>query len=142
MYPSTLAPSKKMLVYRFLLPSNLPHPLPQDMASKSRFFFIYLLSISTYRSKSPYFSSSGGSRISRKGIHMYLFKGLGVRVVDFISFFLNIPCKRNNLVSLRPNYFIFIGYLKRVGGGSRGRWGSSEAPEPPLDPPQSSLTRV
>ena len=33
----------------------------------------------------------GRSRISRKGIHMY--KGVGVRFADFISFFLNIPWK-------------------------------------------------
>ena len=36
----------------------------------------------------------------------------------FISFFLNIPWKWNNLVSLRPTYFTFIGYFKR--GGSDG----------------------
>ena len=28
--------------------------------------------------------------------------------------FLNIPCKLNNLVSLRPNYFIFMGYLRKI----------------------------
>ena len=33
-----------------------------------------------------------------------------------ISFFLNSPCKCNNVV-LRPNYLIFIGYLKTGGGG-------------------------
>ena len=59
----------------------------------------------------------GGSRISGKGVHMY--KGVGVRFADFISFFSNIPWKWNNLVSLRPNYFTFIGYLKR-GLGWRG----------------------
>ena len=31
---------------------------------------------------------------------------------------------------LRPNYFIFIGYLKICGGEG----GSSKPPEPPLDP--------
>ena len=31
----------------------------------------------------------GGFRISGKGVHMY--KGVGVRFADFISFFLNIP---------------------------------------------------
>ena len=31
----------------------------------------------------------GGSRISGKGVYMY--KGVGVRFADFISFFLNIP---------------------------------------------------
>ena len=73
----------------------------------------------------------GRSRISAKGVHMY--KGVGVCLADFISFILNIPWKWNtcNLVSLRPNYFIFIGYLKT---GVRER-GLSELPEPPLDPP-------
>ena len=45
-----------------------------------------------------------------------MYKGVGVRFADFISFFLNIPRKLNNLVSMRPSYFISIGYLK--GGGS------------------------
>ena len=31
---------------------------------------------------------------------------------DFISFFSNTPWKWNNLVSPRPNYFIFIGFMK------------------------------
>ena len=57
----------------------------------------------------------GGSRISGKGVHMY--KGVGVRFADWIYFSLNIPWKWNNLVSLRPNYFIFIGYLKNWGQG-------------------------
>ena len=71
----------------------------------------------------------GGSRISGKGVHMY--KGVGVRFADFISFFLNIPWKWNNLVSLGPNYSIFIGYLKTWGREG----GSNEPPEPILDPP-------
>ena len=33
--------------------------------------------------------SSGGSRISGKGGHMY--KGIGVRFADFLSFFSNNP---------------------------------------------------
>ena len=41
----------------------------------------------------------------------------------------NIPSwKRNNLVSLRPNYFIFIGYLK-TGGEERGSSESGTATE-------------
>ena len=48
-----------------------------------------------------------------------MFKGVGVRFADFISFYLNIPWKWNSLVSLRPNYFIFIWYLK-MEGGERG----------------------
>ena len=55
---------------------------------------------------------NGRSRISGKGVHMY--KGVGVRFDDFISFFLNISWKWNNLVSLRPNYLIFIGYLNNL----------------------------
>ena len=51
----------------------------------------------------------GESRISGKGVHMYKARE-GVPFADVISFFLNI--------SMRPNYFIFIGYLKKgeVGG--------------------------
>ena len=56
--------------------------------------------------------------ISGKGGHMY--KDVGVRSADFIYFFLNIPWKWNKLVSMRPNYLIFIGYLK-TGGGEGGR---------------------
>ena len=39
-------------------------------------------------------------------------------VLLILSFFLNIPWKWNILASLRPNYFIFIGYLKT--GAGRG----------------------
>ena len=35
-----------------------------------------------------------------------------------LSHFFNIPWKWNNLVSLRPNYFIFVGYFKT--GGREG----------------------
>ena len=51
-----------------------------------------------------------------KGVYMY--EGLGVGFADLTSFFFNILWKWNNLVSLRPNYFIFIGYLKT--GGREG----------------------
>ena len=58
-----------------------------------------------------------GSRISGKGVRMY--KGVGrARFANFISFFLNIPWKWNNLVTVRPNYFIFVGYFKT--GGREG----------------------
>ena len=56
--------------------------------------------------------------------------GVGVRFTDFISFY-KYPMKMKKLVSLRPNYFIFIGYLKT----RRGERGSREPPESPLDPP-------
>ena len=49
----------------------------------------------------------GGSRIS---------VGFTLLILSHF-FFLNIPWKWNNLVSLRPNYFIFIVYFKRGGGG-------------------------
>ena len=78
----------------------------------------------------PQGMKQGGSRISGTGVHMY--KCVGGRFADFIWFFLNIPWKWNNLVSLRPNCFFLIGYLKmRSGdGGSRG---PSELPlEQPL----------
>ena len=54
----------------------------------------------------------------------------------FISFFLNIPWKWNNLVSLRPNYFIFIGYLKT--GGRKG--GSSKPPRTPNESATDQLS--
>ena len=47
----------------------------------------------------------------------YVFKKVGGgRFADFITFFINIPWKWNNLVSLIPNYFIFIGYSKTRDG--------------------------
>ena len=61
----------------------------------------------------------------------YVYRCGGFALLIFISFFLNVPLKWNNLVSLRPNYFIFIGSLKT------GAWegGSSQPLEHPLDPP-------
>ena len=56
-----------------------------------------------------------GSKIFEKGGS---FKGMEVRFAGFISFSLSIPRKCNNLVSLRPNYYIFIGHLKT--GGREG----------------------
>ena len=56
----------------------------------------------------------------------WMYKRVGDRFVDFFSFILNIPWKWNNLVSMRPNYFIFIGYLRT--GWVRILW-------TPLDPP-------
>ena len=67
----------------------------------------------------------GKSRISRNKREFRCINALGFALLIF--FFFNIPWKRNNLVSLRPNYFIFIGYLKtgREEGFKRT----------PLDPP-------
>ena len=71
-------------------------------------------------------------QISEKGVQIY--KGDGVCFTDFISFYLNISRKWNNLVSLRANYFIFHGIFENGGGGGGAprEWGSTE---PPLDPP-------
>ena len=75
-------------------------------------------------------SFRGGSRINFLERGSICVKGWKVGFADFISFILNIPSKWNNLVSMRPNYFLFIGYLKT--GGREGG-----PPEPPLDPPLS-----
>ena len=52
---------------------------------------------------------------SGKGVQMC--RGRGVHFAEFISTFSYIPWKWKNLVSLRPNYFIFHGILKGGGGG-------------------------
>ena len=54
----------------------------------------------------------GGSRIFGKGVLMY--ENVEVRVADF-----KYPMKMKYLASLKPNYFIFMGYLK-TGGGEKG----------------------
>ena len=56
----------------------------------------------------------------------------GFTLYLFISFFLNIPLKLNNLVSLRQNYFIFIGFLKTGGGGGGGEGGGRWVRTTPL----------
>ena len=70
----------------------------------------------------------GGSRISGKGF--ICIAVLGVRFAYGISFFLIISWKLNNETSLRPNYFIFIEYLK-TGAGSgwfkRTPWSPSKS---------------
>ena len=55
---------------------------------------------------------SGGSRISGKGDHMY--KGVGLRFADFLSFFLNIPRNRNDLTETK--LFHFHRMFKNWGG--------------------------
>ena len=81
--------------------------------------------------------SRAGSRISGKGGHNIMYKGMEIRFADFILFFLNIPWKWNNLVSLRPNYFIFIGYLEMGGGGGGAGSGVRVNPWTPLNLPLS-----
>ena len=64
-----------------------------------------------------------------KGSHMY--KDVeGSHCWFVFSFFLNIPLKCNNLVSLRPNYYIFVGYLKTRSrrGFKRTPWTSQGTP--------------
>ena len=63
----------------------------------------------------------GGSRISEKGVN--LFKGGGFALLILSNFSKISHENENNLVSLRPNYFIFIGYLKPGGGGGGGGGG-------------------
>ena len=108
-----------------------------------RFFIIiiYLLVInSVYREK-----RQGRFQDFWKGVHMYKGVCLGVALL-VLSFFLHIAGKWNNLVSLRSNYIIFIGYLKTGWGGS-GR-GSSRYTWTPFgyatgrDPYQYSLENL
>ena len=72
--------------------------------------------------------SRGGSVISGKRVHMFKCVGCSLSNNWFYLFFLKyliFPWNWNNLVSLRPNYFIFIGYLKTGGGAWRGfKWTS------------------
>ena len=58
----------------------------------------------------------------------FLERGFICIICWFDLIFLNIPRKWNNLVSLRSNYFIFIGYLKKKGDGE----GSLREPPDPL----------
>ena len=74
--------------------------------------------------KDEFSKSRGGSRISGKGVRMY--KGVGVRFADFISFFLNIPRYLTD-----TKLFHFHGIFKNGGQGGC----SNEPPEPPLDLP-------
>ena len=56
----------------------------------------------------------------------FMYKGVGVRFADFNSFFLNIPWKRNNLVSFHFHRIFF----KKKGEGVRANPLSSN----PLNP--------
>ena len=58
-------------------------------------------------------SYSGGSRGGSRG---------SLKLPSLIPLFLNIPWKWNNLVSVRPNYFIFMKYLRK------NRWHQQSEP--------------
>ena len=114
------------------IPDKTPHTSDQCLHC-----FITEYSFKILKKKKNTAHRSGGSRVSGKGFVCRY----GVRFPDCNSIFLNIPRKWNNLVSLRPNYCIFIGYLKTcvfvcvcvcVWGG-----GGLEPSEPPIDPPLS-----
>ena len=65
-----------------------------------------------------------GSRISGKGVLRYKSVGCALLMLSHCSLISN----ENEKFGLRPNYLIFMGYLKM----DEQEWGSSE---PPLDPP-------
>ena len=55
-----------------------------------------LMQVIAIRRVSDRYIHRGGSRISAKGVHMY--KGVGVRCADFISFFLNTVSHENEII--------------------------------------------
>ena len=78
----------------------------------------------------------GGSRNSGKGVHKYkgvcvcvcvCVKGGGGSLCWFYLIFLKYPMKWNYLVSLRPKYFNFIGFLKAGRGIEGTPWTSSRS---------------
>ena len=99
------------------------------LVTETFYFFLFLFASSVIihykeKCKSAHYSarmcrpvgfSGADPGALKRGVHVYnsvCVCGGGGRFADIISFFLNIPWKGNNLVSVRPNYFIFIGYLK------------------------------
>ena len=60
-----------------------------------------------------------------------MYKGVGVRFADFMSFFFPEMSHENELIWSQRD--IFVGYLKTGGGGVK------RTPGPPLDPPQCQL---
>ena len=86
--------------------------LSGSIIRKSR--FIFTKEWRTIRQKSGCLNPSN-ERIFQVNIQMQgwiidCWKGMWGSLCWFISSILNIPWKWNNLVSVRPNYFIFIGF--------------------------------
>ena len=59
-----------------------------------------------------------------------------LRIFSPLPLFLNILWKWNNLVSVRPNYFIFMGYLRKM------RYNQRSDPPPPPPPPTHTHTHT
>ena len=87
------------------------------------------------------FAGADPGFIERHRVHMY--KSVGVRFAVFISYFLNIQWKWNNLVT-ETKLFHFHRIFKTGGGGGGGGRGFKRTPPPPkkkkpqkkpLDPP-------
>ena len=62
---------------------------------------------------------------------MYKDVGVALLILSHLSY---LSHENEIIWSSRPTYLIFVAYLNTRGGEERG-WGSSEPPEPPLDPP-------
>ena len=56
-----------------------------------KYYLLQILWFLTYVLSETSEAGRGGSRISEKGGWVHIYKGVGVRLADFISFFLNIP---------------------------------------------------
>ena len=77
---------------------------------KIRLIYTVFLSIHNIRDR---------SRTSGKGVHKYNgWGGSGVRIADFISFFLNIPCKCLSETKLFHFHGIFKNEFKQPPSGS------------------------
>ena len=85
-------------------------------------FDTYRISLRTFAARTHNAVATGADRGFLKRGFIYI-KEWGFALLILSFFFLNIPWKWNNMVSLRPNYFNFIGYLK--GGGGRFKRTSS-----------------
>ena len=71
-----------------------------------------------------------GSDMQRRG-------GVALQILSYSSF-LKHPMKIKSFGLSKTKLFDFHGIFKKTGAGG---WGSSEPPEPPLDPPQRARMR-